>query len=110
MGEAVIILDVNHNIILVSTLAEKLLNLNNINIINKSAAEVAQKNDLLRFMLRGLIEDISIQTNTFTITSNDIRTTYTSEMQVITKPDKNSDLIVPIGYMISLKNLSKSFS
>lgn len=109
MDEPVLILDVNQNIILVSILAEKLLNLNNINIINKSATEVAQKNDLLRFMLRGLIEDTSFQTNTYTLTSNDIRTTYTSEMKVITKPGKNSDLIVPIGYIISLKKLSKSF-
>ena len=110
MDEAVLILDVNQNIILVSILAEKLLNLNNINIINRSAIEVAQKNDLLKFMLRGLIEDIGFQTNTFTITSNDIKTTYTSEMKIITKPVKNSDLIVPIGYMISLKNISKSFN
>lgn len=110
MDEPVLILDVNQNIILVSILAEKLLNLNNINIINKSATEVAQKNDLLRFMLRGLIEDTSFRTNTFTMTSNDIKTTYTSEMKVITKPGKNSDLIVPIGYIISLKNLSKSFN
>lgn len=109
MDEPVLILDVNQNIILVSILAEKLLNLNNINIINKSATEVAQKSNLLRFMLRGLIEDTSLQANTFTLTSNDIRTTYTSEMKVITKPGKNSDLIVPIGYLISLKNLSKSF-
>jgi nitrogen fixation/metabolism regulation signal transduction histidine kinase len=109
MDEPVLILDVNQNIILVSILAEKLLNLNYINIINKSASEVAQINDLLRFMLRSLIQDTSFQTNTFTMTSNDIRTTYISEMKVITKPGKNSDLIVPIGYIISLKKLSKSF-
>ncbi len=109
MDEPVLILDVNQNIILVSILAEKLLNLNYVNIINKSASEVAQKNDLLRFMLRSLIQDTSFQTNTFTLTSNDIKTTYTSEMNLITKPGKNSDLIVPIGYKISLKKLSKSF-
>jgi hypothetical protein len=60
-------------------------------------------------MLRSLIQDTSFQTNTFTLTSNDIKTTYTSEMNLITKPGKNSDLIVPIGYKISLKKLSKSF-
>ena len=109
MDEPVLILDVNQNIILLSILAEKLLNLNYVNIINKSASEVAQKNDLLRFMLRSLIQDTSFPTNTFTLTSNDIKTTYTSEMNIITKPGKNSDLIVPIGYKISLKKLSKSF-
>jgi methyl-accepting chemotaxis protein len=109
MDEAVLILDINQNIILVSVLAEKLLNLSNINIINKSASEVAQKNDLLRFMLRSLIHDASFQTNIFTLTYNDIKTTYTSEMNMITKPGKSSDLIVPIGYVISLKKLSKSF-
>jgi NtrC-family two-component system sensor histidine kinase KinB len=110
MDEPVLVLDVNQNIILVSILAEKLLNINYVNIINKSASEVAQKNDILNFMLRSLNEDTSFQTNTFTLTSNDIRTTYTSEMKVITKPGKNSDLIVPIGYIISLKKLSKSFN
>ena len=109
MDEPVLILDANQNIIMVSILAEKLLNLNYINIINKSASEVAQKNDLLRFMLRSLIQDASFQTNTFTLTSNDIKTTYTSEMNIITKPGKNSDLVIPIGYLISLKKLSKSF-
>ena len=109
MDEPVLVLDVNQNIILVSILAEKVLNMNYVNIINKSASEVAQKNDLLRFMLRSLIQDTSFQTNTFTLTSNDIKTTYTSEMSLITKPGKNSDLIVPIGYKVSLKKLSKSF-
>ncbi len=108
MDKPVLVLDVNQNIILVSILAEKVLNLNNINIINKSASEVAKKNDLLRFMLRSLIQDVSFQTNTFTLTSDDIKTTYTSEMNLITKPDANSDLVVPIGYLISLKELSKS--
>ena len=108
MDEPVLILDVNQNIILVSILAEKLLNLNNVNIINKSASEVAKMNDLLRFMLRSLIQDVSFQTNTFTLTSDNIKTTYTSEMNLITKPGRNSDLVVPIGYLISLKELSKS--
>jgi nitrogen fixation/metabolism regulation signal transduction histidine kinase len=109
MDEPLLILDANQNIILVSIPAEKLLNLNAVNIINKSASEVAAKNDLLRFMLRNLIQDTSFQTNTFTLTSNNVKTTYISEMNLITKPDKNSDSIVPIGYKISLKKLSKSF-
>jgi nitrogen fixation/metabolism regulation signal transduction histidine kinase len=109
MDEPVLILDVNQNIILVSILAEKLLNMNYINIINKSASEVAERNDLLRFMLRSLTQDASFQTNTFTLTSNDIKTTYTCEMNLITKPGKDPDLIVPIGYKISLKKLFNSF-
>ena len=108
MDEPLLILDVNQNIILVSILAEKVLNLNNVNVINKSASEAAKKNDLLRFMVRSLIQDVSFQTNTFTLTSDDIKTTYTSEMNLITKPGINSDLVVPIGYLISLKELSKS--
>jgi nitrogen fixation/metabolism regulation signal transduction histidine kinase len=109
MDEPVLILDVNQNIILVSIPAEKLLNLNNVNIINKSASEVAKKNDLLRFMLRSLIQDTSFQTNTFALTYNDVKTTYTSEMNIITKTGRDSDLVVPIGYLISLKKLSVSF-
>ena len=109
MDEPVLILDVNQKIILVSFLAEKLLGLDYIDIINKSVSQAAKKSDLLKFMLRSLDQDPNIETSTFTLTSNDVNTTYTSEINIITKFDKNSDLIVPIGYKISLKRLSKSF-
>ena len=109
MDEPVLILDVNQKIILVSFIAEKLLGLDYIDITNKSVSQAAKKSDLLKFMLRSLDQDSNIETNTFTLTSNDVKTTYTSEMNVITKFDKNSDLIVPIGYKISLKKLTKSF-
>jgi methyl-accepting chemotaxis protein len=109
INEPIILLDVNQNIILVSILAEELLNLSHIDIINKSASEIAQKNELLSFMFRSLIQDANIQSNTFTLSSNDIKTTYTSEMNIITKFNKNSDLIDLIGYKISLKKLSKTF-
>jgi nitrogen fixation/metabolism regulation signal transduction histidine kinase len=110
IDEPVIILDINQKIILVSILAEKLLGLNHLDIINKSASEVAQKNDLLKFMFRSLIQDSNIQTDTFTLTADEIKTTYTSELNLITKYNKNTDLIVPIGYKISLKKLSRTFN
>jgi nitrogen fixation/metabolism regulation signal transduction histidine kinase len=109
MDEPVLILDVNQKIILVSFLAEKLLGLDFIDIINKNVSQAAKKSDLLKFMLRSLDQESNFETNTFTLTSNDVKTTYTSEMNIITKFDKNSDLIVPIGYKISLKKLTKSF-
>ena len=109
INEPIILLDVNQNIILVSILAEELLNLSHVDIINKSASEIAQKNELLSFMFRSLIQDANIQSNTFTISSNDIKTTYTSEMNIITKFNKNSDSFDLIGYKISLKKLSKTF-
>jgi methyl-accepting chemotaxis protein len=109
INEPIILLDVNQNIILVSILAEELLNLSHVDIINKSASEIAQKNELLSFMFRSLIQDANIQSNTFTLSSNDIKTTYTSEMNIITKFNKNSDSIDLIGYKISLKKLSKTF-
>ena len=109
INEPIILLDVNQNIILVSILAEELLNLSHVDIINKSASEIAQKNELLSFMFRSLIQDANIQSNTFTLSSNDIKTTYTSEMNIISKFNKNSDSIDLIGYKISLKKLSKTF-
>jgi methyl-accepting chemotaxis protein len=110
IDEPVILLDINQKIILVSILAEKLLGLNNLDVINKSASEVAQKNDLLKFMFRSLIQDPNIQADTFTLTADEIKTTYASEMNLITKYNKNTDLIVPIGYKISLKKLSRTFN
>jgi nitrogen fixation/metabolism regulation signal transduction histidine kinase len=109
IDEPVILLDVNQNIILVSILAEKILGLNHLDVINKSASEVALKNDLLKFMLRSLIQDSDTQANTFTLTADEIKTNYTSEMNIITKFNKNTDFIVPIGYKISLKKLPKTF-
>lgn len=109
INEPVILLDVNQKIILVSILAEELLNLSHVDIINKSASEIAQKNELLSFMFRSLIQDANIQSNTFTLSSNDIKTTYTSEMNIITKFNKNTDSIDLIGYKISLKKLSRTF-
>ncbi len=109
INEPLILLDVNQNIILVSILAEELLNLSHVDIINKSASEIAQKNELLSFIFRSLIQAANIQSNTFTLSSNDIKTTYTSEMNIITKFNKNSDSIDLIGYKISLKKLSKTF-
>jgi nitrogen fixation/metabolism regulation signal transduction histidine kinase len=109
INEPIILLDVNQNIILVSILAEELLNLSHVDIINKSASEIAQKNELLSFIFRSLIQNANIQSNTFTLSSNDIKTTYTSEMNIITKFNKNSDSIDLIGYKISLKKLSKTF-
>jgi methyl-accepting chemotaxis protein len=110
INEPIILLDVNQNITLVSILAEELLNLSHVDIIDKSASEIAQKNELLSFMFRSLIQDANIQSNTFTLSSNDIKTTYTTEMNIITKFNKNSDSIDLIGYKISLKKLSKTFN
>ncbi|MGB8489525.1 MAG: HAMP domain-containing protein [Bacteroidales bacterium] len=106
IDEPMILLDINQNIITVSNMAEKLLGLEHVNIINKRASEVAQKNELLGFMLRSLIQDAGVQTNTITLTTKGIRTEYTSEMNLITKYSKDSDSIVPVGYLISLKKIS----
>ena len=109
MDEAIIILDEHQNITLVNILAEKLLGLNQLNIINKNAFDIASNNELLRFMIKDLNQDNSKQTETFTLTSDGIKTIYTSEMHLISTYNKKKDFIVPIGYKISLKNISKTF-
>jgi len=109
MDEAIIILDENQNITLVNFFAEKLLGLNQLNIINKKAFDVAANNELLRFMIKDLNQDKGIQEETFSLTSNGITTRYKSEMNILSTYNKKKDLIVPIGYKISLKKISKAF-
>lgn len=109
MDEAIIVLDEHQNITLVNILAEGLLGLNQLNIINKNASDIASNNELLRFMVRDLNQDNIKQPDTFTLTSNGTKTIYTSEMHIISTYNKKKDLIVPIGYKISLKKISKAF-
>jgi PAS domain S-box-containing protein len=109
MDDAIIILDEQRNITFVNILAQKLLGLNQMNIINKNASEVASNNEMFRFILRDINQDNIKQPETFTLTSDGIKTTYTSEMRIISTYNKKKDFIVPIGYRISLKKLSKAF-
>jgi PAS domain S-box-containing protein len=109
MEEATVILDEHQNISLVNISAEKLLGLNQQNILNRNASEVASNNELFRFMIKDLNQDNIEKADTFIITTDGIKTTYKSEMHIISSSDKKKDLIVPIGYRISLKKVSKSF-
>ena len=109
MDEALIILDEHQNITFVNIIAEKLLGLNQLNIINKNAFDIASNNELLRFMIKDLNQDNIKQAEIFTLTIDGIKTMYTSEMQLISTYNKKKDFIVPIGYKISLKKISKTF-
>ena len=109
LDEAIILLDEHLNITLVNILAEKLLGLKHLDITNKNAPDLAIKNELLRFMIRDLHQDKIKQAETFTVTLDGIKTVFTSEMNIITTYDKKKDLVVPIGYEISLKKISKAF-
>ena len=109
MDEALIILDEHQNITFVNIIAEKLLGLNQLNIMNKNAFDIASNNELLRFMIKDLNQDNIKQAEIFTLTIDGIKTMYTSEMQLISTYNKKKDFIVPIGYKISLKKISKTF-
>ncbi|MGD0343093.1 MAG: HAMP domain-containing protein [Bacteroidales bacterium] len=107
--EPVLLLDVNQNIVLVNIPAQKLLGLSHLDITNKNASDLAANNELLKFMIRDLNQANIERGETYTLTSEGIRTAYTSEMQIITAFNKEKDLVVPIGYEISLKKTSKEF-
>lgn len=109
MDQAIIILDEHQNVTLVNILAEKLLGFNQLNIINKNASDIASSNELFRYMIRELNQDDIKQAETFTLTSDGIKTIYRSEMHIISKYNKKKDLILPIGYEISLQKVSKTF-
>jgi PAS domain S-box-containing protein len=109
LDEPILVLDEHQNITMVNLPAEKLLGLKNLDIINKNASDVAENNELLRFMVKDLNQDNIKQADTFTLTSDGVKTIYKSEMNIVTKYNKNKDLIVPIGYKISLKKISKAF-
>jgi PAS domain S-box-containing protein len=109
MDEAILVLDEHQNIVLVNILAENLIGLNHLDITNKNASDIASNNELLRFMIRDLNQDNNKQAETFILTSDGIKTKYTSEMHIITTFNKKKDLIVPIGYKISLRKISREF-
>ncbi|MGD0582549.1 MAG: HAMP domain-containing protein [Bacteroidales bacterium] len=109
MDEPVIILDELQNITLVNILAEKLLGLNQLNIVNKNASEIASTNELFRFMIKDLNQDSIKQAETFTLTMDGIKTIYKTELNKISTYNKKRDFIVPLGYMFSLKKVSKVF-
>jgi PAS domain S-box-containing protein len=109
MDEPIIILDEHQNIALVNILAEKLLGINQTNIINKNVFDIASNNELLKFMIKDLNQDNINQTEYFTLTSDGTKTIYTSDLHLISTYSKKKDFIVPIGYKISLKKISKAF-
>jgi PAS domain S-box-containing protein len=109
MDKAILVLDEHLNIALVNILAEKLLGLSNLNIINKNVYDIASNNDLLRFMIREINLEKGKEAETYTLTLEGIKTTYASEMHIITTYDQNKDLFILLGYEISLKKISKTF-
>lgn len=109
LDEAIIIMDEFQNITLVNILAEKLLGLNQLNIINKNASDIASNNELFRFMIKDLNQENIKQAETFNLTEDGIKTIYKSEMRKISTYSKKKDFILPLGYMISLKKVSKAF-
>lgn len=109
LNEPIIVLDEHQNITLVNFLAEELLDLNSTDIINKKASDVAANNELLSFMIKELSQGKVKQAETFTRVEDGIKTTYASEMHIITSYYKNEDPMPLIGYKISIKKIFKAF-
>jgi PAS domain-containing protein len=108
-NEPVIVLDEDQNITLINFIAEKLLGLNRLNIINKKASEVAANNELLNFMIRDLSQNEAKPPKLFTQTIDGIKTVYTSKLDIMTTYDNIKDTVAIIGYKITLIKVSKAF-
>jgi|GEM_PF-264039 nitrogen fixation/metabolism regulation signal transduction histidine kinase len=110
LNDAVIILDENENITLVNLVAENLLGLNGLNIINKKASQIASNNELLNFMVRDPGQKGSKPEESYAQLINGVKTVYNRKTDIITAYDNIKDCVAVIGYRISLSSVSKTFA
>jgi Signal transduction histidine kinase involved in nitrogen fixation and metabolism regulation len=105
--EALIVLDEYQNITFINIFAEKLLGLNRFDIMNKYAPDVALNNEVLRFLIKDMDQSYSKQEASIMLEYHGKKTKFVREITMITIPKKDSELVVPIGHMIFLKNATE---
>jgi PAS domain S-box-containing protein len=103
--DALILLDERQYITFINNFAEKLLGLSQYEILNKYAPDVALNNDLLRFLIKDIDQFHKKPQASIMLEYNSRKTKFVREINLIGSSSKDSELMVPIGYMIFLKNV-----
>ncbi len=106
LNDPIVVLDEQRNVTLINLMAEKHLGLNSINVIKKSASEIAAKNDLFNFMIRDLDQNEAGPPELFTQITDGIKAVYTRKLEIITSYDNIKDAVELIGYKITLIKIS----
>jgi PAS domain-containing protein len=101
--EAIILLDEKQNITFINNFAEKLLDLNPVEILNKYAPDIAVNNELIRFLIKDIDQYQNRQNQSILLDLNGKKSKFIKEISIITSTKSDSELIVPIGHMIFLK-------
>jgi PAS domain S-box-containing protein len=104
LKEAVILLDERQHITFINTFAEKLLGLTRFESVNKYAPDVALDNEELRSLIKDLSQDHTKKGESILLEYEGKKIKFVKEITMIASSKKDSEIIVPIGHMILLKN------
>lgn len=105
MREAIVGLDEQKNILFANPTAQRLLSLNESELVGKYAPDIASVNDLMRHLIRELMEDTKLEKDNspLKIVEDGKEQYYTKEILDVFSPESPD---MRIGYVIVLKNIT----
>ena len=108
INEPIIGLDNEMNILFINHEALNVLNLKRENVIRKSAQEIAMSNDLLRRLVRGLIEEGGkVKKEPLKIYADNKESYFQVKYMDITMPGKDGVTMEKRGNVVLLKNITE---
>ncbi|MGH7807075.1 MAG: histidine kinase dimerization/phospho-acceptor domain-containing protein, partial [Thermodesulfobacteriota bacterium] len=114
MSDAIIVLDENKNIVSANRVALHLTGIEKLDrLIGQNAQDAAQSNDLIKAMLKDVIqdktvnEDINIEDTPIHIAYDNKLGYYNRETTSIRAVPADSNKSIPIGYLVMLKNITR---
>jgi nitrogen fixation/metabolism regulation signal transduction histidine kinase len=106
LQEALIIFDEHQKITFINSFAEKLLDLNPVEMLNKYAPDIALNNEFIRLLIKDIDQYQNKQNQSVNLEFNGKKTRFVKEIRLITATKRDQELIVPIGHMILLKQVA----
>lgn len=107
INEPIICLGKEMEIIFINDEALSILNLKRENVLKKSAKEIALNNDLLRRLIRGLLNSTEQDKEPLKIYADDKESFFQVKYMTIPSPSSNSALNINSSYAIMLKNITE---
>ena len=114
MSDAIMVLDENKNIVSANRLALQLTGIEKLErLIGQNAQDAAQSNDLIKAMLKDVVQDKTVNKDINTgdtpihIAYDNKLSYYNRETTSISAVPTGSNKSVPIGYVVILKNITR---
>jgi nitrogen fixation/metabolism regulation signal transduction histidine kinase len=101
--DALVILDENKKIAFINSFAEKILDLNAFQSLNKQASDLASRNDTLQFLFKEIEHFGTKENQTILLDYNERKARFFKEVAIIRRSNDENEPMSPIGYMIFLK-------